>query len=439
MNDIPLGYLFLALIGLLFASAFFSSSETAMMSLNRYRLKHLVKANHRGARRANALLQQPDRLIGLILLGNNFVNIVASAIATLIALRLFGEAGIAIATMALTVAILIFAEVTPKTLAALHPERVAFPAAYVLTALLKISYPFVYAVNAVSNAILKLLNVAPDQQAMHQLSRDELRTVVNEASALIPSSHRSMLLGILDLEKVTVEDIMVPRNEIVGIDLDDDWDTIRQLLESSQHTRLPVFRGDINNVLGIVHVRSILHRFTTGDINKDSIMEVARSPYFVPEGTPLSSQLMNFQREKRRVALVVDEYGEIVGLVTLDDILEEIVGKFTSDASQANKDVIAQPDGTYLVAGSANVRELNRTMNWNLPTDGPKTLNGLILEHLESIPAAGTGVRIGDYPIEIVQTTGNAVKTVKIGPKLPPRTPPADSAETPSSPSSHPH
>jgi Mg2+/Co2+ transporter CorB len=418
MDDIPLSVLFAVLVFLIILSAFFSSSETAMMSLNRYRLRHLAKQKNLAARRAQALLNRPDRLIGLILLGNNFVNILASSLATIIALRLYGEAGIAIATFALTLVILIFAEVTPKTLAALHPERIAFPAAHIYTPLLKLLYPSVWGINIIANGFLRIFNVRPEHGAMQQLSRDELRTVVNEAGALIPRRHQQMLVGILDLEQVTVDDIMVPRNEIIGIDLEDDWGNIDALLASSQHTRLPVFDGDINNVIGMVHMRNITHALTRGELDKDSLRKLARDPYYVPAGTPLNSQLLNFQKEKRRIALVVDEYGDIHGLVTLEDILEEIVGEFTTDASAASRDITPEEDGSFLVTGTANIRELNRTMHWHLPNHGPKTLNGVILEHLESIPEPGTSVLIAGYPIEIVQTGDNAVKMVRILPRL---------------------
>lgn len=419
MDEIPLSVLATALFVLILLSAFFSSSETAMMSLNRYRLKHLSKAGNPGAKRASKLLDRPDRLIGLILLGNNFVNILASSIATIIALRLYGEAGIAIATGLLTLVILIFAEVTPKTLAALHPERIAFPAAFVYIPLTKLLYPFVWLISVIANSLLRLLGVKEQGTAMQQLSREELRTVVNEAGALIPQRHQQMLIGILDLEKVTVEDIMIPRNDIIGIDLNEEnWDNITDQLTTTQHTRLPLYRGDINNIVGIIHVRNILHKLTSDELNAETLVELAREPYYIPEGTSLNSQLLNFQRNTRRIGMVVDEYGDIHGLVTLEDILEEIVGEFTTDASFTSPDVHAQDDGSYLVTGSASIRELNRTMNWSLPSDGPKTLNGLILEYLESIPSPGTALLIANYPIEIVQTAENTVKIVRISPRL---------------------
>lgn len=416
MSDIPLAVLFGALFFLILLSAFFSGSETGLISLNRYRLRHLAKAKHRGATRAARLLKRPDRLIGLILLGNNFVNILASSIATLIALELVGEAGIAVAAILLTAVILIFAEVTPKTLAALHPERIAFPASYVLGPLLWLFYPLVWIINGIANGLLRLLGVSPTAADAQHLSTEELRTVVNEAGALIPRRHQKMLLNILDLEKVTVEDIMVPRNDLFVIDLADEWDAIVKQLIASQHTRIPVCRDGIDHVVGILHIRNVLQLLAREDFDKTALSNILREPYFVPEGTPLNQQLLNFQRQKRRIGLVVDEYGDIQGLVTLEDILEEIVGEFTTAPSTAVKDVYPQEDGSFLVDGGTNIRELNRTMHWHLPTDGPKTLNGLILEYLETIPEAGTSLRLAGYPVDIIQTTGNAVKIARIDP-----------------------
>jgi Mg2+/Co2+ transporter CorB len=420
MTDLSISGLALILALLILLSACFSAAETAMMRLNHYRLRHLVKAKHRGALCASRLLERPDRLIGFILIGNNFVNILASSIATLIALRAFGEAGIAAAAGLLTFVLLIFGEVTPKTLAALHPERIAFPAAYVITPLLILFYPFVWIINTISNSLLKLIGVSPDEASSHQLSADELRTVVNEAGALIPRRHQHMLLNILDLEKASIEDIMIPRSEIVGIDLARSEEEIITLLASSRHTRLPVFREDLNEVTGILHVRSALPLIGRGEFSKEALTRITEEPYFIPEGTPLNTQLLNFQRQKRRIGLVVDEYGDIEGLVTLEDILEEIVGEFTTDVSATVKFVHPQGDGSYLVDGSAPIRSLNRMMNWQLPTAGPKTLNGLIIEHLESIPTAGTSLRIDGYTIEIVHIADNAVRTARMMPRSSP-------------------
>lgn len=424
LSDIPIGALIGALVVLIVLSAFFSGSETGLFSLNRYRLRHLAKSGQPGAVRANELLRRPDRLIGIILLGNNFVNILASALATVLFIRLLGEAGVMVATAVLTVVVLLFAEVAPKTLAALHPERIAFPASYVLGPLLKGLYPVVWVINGIANGLLRLFGVSTEHAPTHRLSSEELRTVVNEAGSMIPQRHQKMLLNILDLENATVEDIMVPRNEVSGIDLEDHWDDIVKQLTTSQHTRLPVFRGGIDNVVGIVHLRSLLELQYRSELTREAFMLQVREPYFIPEATPLNTQLLNFQHQRRRIGLVVDEYGDIQGLVTLDDILEEIVGEFTTDPATTVKEIHPQDDGTYLVDGSANVRDLNRIMHWQLPTKGAKTLNGLVIEFLETIPEAGTSLLVNGYPIEIVQTSANAVKTVRIDPTYRQRTRP---------------
>ncbi len=416
MNDIPLSFLFISLVLLIVMSAFFSGSETGLMSLNRYRLKNLADKKHKGAQRAQTLLETPERLIGLILLGNNLVNILASAIATIIGIRLMGDFGFIFSTIVLTFVILVFAEVTPKTMAALHPERFALPSAFVLKPMLMLLYPLVWLINLFTRGIFKLLGISAQARSHYDLSSEELRIVVNEAGTMIPQQHQQMLLSILDLEKVTVEDIMVPRTEITGIDINDDWQHIMQQLAESQHTRMPVYDGDIDKVRGMIHLRNALHLFTKETSSKEDLQKIIREAYFVPEGTPLNTQLLNFQRERRRIGLVVNEYGDILGLVTLEDILEEIVGEFTTDPAALSKDVHLQEDGSYLVDGSTSVRELNRVLNWNLPTEGPKTLNGLILEYLETIPDPGTSLLIADYPLEIVQTSQNAVKTVHINP-----------------------
>lgn len=417
-EDVPLGALFGILAVLLMLSAFFSSTETALMSLNRYRLRHRARGGHRGARLAERLLGRPDRLIGLILLGNNLVNITAATLTTVICLRIGGEPAIAVGTFLLTLVVLIFAEVAPKTLAALHPERLALPASYVYYPLLKFAYPFVWLTNLLANGVLRLFGVRQDQMESHSLSQEELRTVVAEAGAMISRKYRRMLISILDLEKVTVDDVMVPHNEIVGVDLDMSIEEIVEQVESSQHTRLPVYRDSIDNVIGILHLRRVVHLMRHSEITHDALIGMLQDPYFVPEGTPLSTQLVQFQKRKRRIALVVDEYGDIQGMVTLEDILEEIVGEFTTDPADEHLEVRPDGENAYIVDGAANVRELNRMLNWNLPTDGPKTLNGLILEYLETIPEKGTGLKLNDYPVEILATTGNMVKSVRI---LPPK------------------
>ncbi|MCW8957243.1 MAG: HlyC/CorC family transporter [Gammaproteobacteria bacterium] len=414
MNDISTGTLFTLLAILILFSAFFSSSETGLMSLNRYRLKHLADKGVRGAKLAQRLLNRPDRLLGLILLGNNFVNILASALATIIAMRLLGQAGIAIATGLLTLVVLIFAEVAPKTLAALHPERIAFPAAYVYTPLLKLLYPLVFMVNSVANTVLRLFGVRPDMVNDDGVSPEELRTVVMETSNLIPQKHQDMLLGILNLEQALVEDIMVPRSEITAIDLDDDWENILEQLTACQRTRVPFYRGDINNILGIIHMRRIISLLTHNQLNRENLTRQIREPYFIPTGTSLYQQLINFQLNKRRTALAVDEYGDIQGLVTLEDILEEVVGEFTTASPLSNQNIHPQDEGSYLISGNTHIREINRTLGWNLPIDGPRTLNGLILEHMEMIPEPGTSLMIARHPIEIIKTQNNAVQMTRV-------------------------
>jgi Mg2+/Co2+ transporter CorB len=413
-NDIPLAALIGLLVILLLLSAFFSGSETALMSLNRYKLRHKARTGHRGAKLAESLLARPDRLIGLILLGNNAVNISASALVGVVSVQLGGELGFAIGTALLTLVVLIFAETAPKTLAALHPERLAFPAAYVYYPLLKLLYPVVWLTNAMANGVLFVLGLRRTDTDGYALSREELRTVVYEAGARISGRYQQMLISILDLEKVTVDDVMVPHNEIVGVDLDDDIEDIAELIRNSEHTRLPVFRDTIDNVLGILHLRRLANIFTQLEFTKEDLEGLLEAPYFVPEGTPLSTQLLQFQKGRRRFALVVDEYGDIQGIATLEDILEEIVGEFTTDPAAGDVDIVAETDQSWLIQGVVNVRELNKSMGWHLPTDGPKTLNGLIVEFLETIPESGTGLKIAGYPIEIIETRGNRVQLARI-------------------------
>ncbi|MAX53116.1 MAG: magnesium/cobalt efflux protein [Methylophaga sp.] len=406
--------LFLILFFLLFLSAFFSSSETALMSLNRYRLRHLEQEGHRGAVIASQLLNRPDRLIGLILLGNNFVNILASAIATVIGIKLLGENGIVAATFALTLIVLLFAEVTPKTLAALHPEKVAFPASFVLKPLLFLLYPLVWFTNGITNNMVRLFGVSPEQAATSAINTEELRVALMEAGSMIPTRHKDMLMSILDLEKVTVNDVMVPRNEIEGLDINAPFPEIVQQLSHCGHTRLPVYEDSMDNIVGILHLRKALHLISQNNLTLDSLRSIIKGAYFVPEGTPLNTQLINFQRNRRRTGLVVDEYGDLLGLITLEDIFREIVGEFTADTIDEDKDIHPQNDGSYLINGTANIREINRNNTWDLPTDGPKTINGLVLEYLESIPDPGVSVRMGEYVIEVIQTSDNAIKTVRI-------------------------
>jgi Mg2+/Co2+ transporter CorB len=416
LNETSLGVLFAALALLILISAFFSSSETSMMSLNRYRLKHLKGTGNRGARRAIKLLQRPDRLIGLILIGNNLVNILASAIATVIAIRLFGDAGIAIATLCLTLVILIFAEITPKTIAALHPERVAFPASAILVPLQKIMMPLITSINWLTNGILKMMGFSPEAEGDDSVSQEELRTIVTESASMIPSRHRRMLVNILDLEQMTVNDIMAPRNEIYGIDIDAPDEAIMRQLKNSEHTRLPVYRDDINQIESIFHMRNLSRVLEGGRLNRAALKEAAEAPYFIPENTPLNTQLLHFQRQKKRLGMVVDEYGDILGLVALEDILEEIVGEFTSNLVEENEEITRHPDGSTTCSGTVTIRDLNRQRNWDLPTDGPKTISGLALEALEAFPSAATSVRIEGYQLDIEEIAKTHISRLRIWP-----------------------
>jgi Mg2+/Co2+ transporter CorB len=418
LSETPITTLLIFLCLLIILSAFFSSSETAMLSLNRYRLKHLKKNGHKGAIKASELLKRTDQLISVILIGNNFVNILASSIATVIAIRLWGDTGIAIATAGLTIILLIFAEITPKTIAAYYPEKIALPASHILKPLLKVLYPAVWSINLVTGFLLKALGLNIEDNQNNHISREELRTLVNESGTLIPRKHQEMLVGILDLEKVTVNDIMIPRNEVIGINIDDDLDAIFQQLRTSQHTRLPVYKGDINSIIGILHLRNMTRVMSHKEPNKAILLQACREPYFTPESTSLNSQLIHFQQEKRRISIVVDEYGDVLGIVTMEDILEEIVGEFTTDFSSAsNQDIISQDDDSYLIDGSTPIRTINKNLSWNLPTDGPKTLSGLITEALQTLPESPVCLYINEYQVEIRQLKDNIVKTIQINEK----------------------
>jgi len=421
LDDIPLGALFGAFVTLLILSAFFSASETSMMALNRYRLRHLVKQGHRGAKLTSQLLGQTDKLLGSILLGNNLLNSAAAALVTAIAMRLFGssELSIFLATLAVTFALLVFSEVTPKVIAAAYPERIALPASYVLTPLMKLLQPAVWFVNLFVRALLWLMRLHP-KSGNHEniLGAEELRTVVLESGTLIPQKHRSILLNLFELEHITVDDVMTPRNQIEAIDIQAPLDQILQQIGTSHHTRLPAYRGELNNIVGIIHVRRVLHHMRGGEIDDETLHEVMREPYFIPAGTPLFTQLQHFQENHRRHGLVVDEYGELMGLVTVEDILEEMVGEFTTQAPSRTGAYHQQPDGSWLVEGSSLLRDLNRKLGLKFPLEGPKTLNGLILEHLEDIPEAGTSLKVAGLPLEIVQTQDRVVKVVRIIPPL---------------------
>jgi Mg2+/Co2+ transporter CorB len=421
VGDIPIAVQSGLLLLLILLSAFFSSTETALMSINRYRLRHRAREGNLGARAAEKLLAQPDRLIGMILVCNNFVNSAAAAMVTVISLQLGGEAFAAVGVALFTVVLIIFGEVAPKTFGALYPERLALPAALVYQVLLKVLYPVVWLTNLLANGVLRILGISRDKASSTSLSREELRTVVAEASTVIPHRHQRMLMSILDLERLNVEDIMVPRQEIYGIDVQDDWDEVLEKMRESRHTRLPVFDGSLENIVGILHMKKVVQLIARDELSREALIGIARQrePYFVPEGTSLNTQLLNFQRQRRRVAFVVDEYGDVQGLVTLEDLLEEIVGEFTTDTASLHKDVHQEQGDSFVVNAGASVRTLNRKMGWTLPTTGPRTLNGLILEYLETIPEPGISLRIGDYSIEILQSGDNTVRTVRLRPIQP--------------------
>lgn len=417
MDSIPTSTLFSILAVLLLVSAFFSASETAMMAINRYRLKHQADQGFKGARLTLALLNQTDKLLGVILLGNNLVNTGAATLATIIAIRLFGQGEIILftATSLLTFFILVFSEVTPKVIGASYPERIAYPASFVLTPLLKLAYPIVWFVNLFVQGLLKLLRIKPRQEeGGNMLGLEELRTVVLESAKLLPKEHRRILLNILGLESITVDDVMTPRSQIEAIDLADEPERISQQIATSHHTRLLVYEGSLDRIVGILHVRRVLHALTSGEFSLDAVREILQEPYFVPAGTPLFKQLRQFQENQKRLALVVDEYGELQGLVSMEDLLEEMVGEFTTQAPAQTGWLRQMEDGSWLVEGTALVRQINRKLGLEFPLDGPKTLNGLLLEYLEDIPEAGVSVKIGDIPIEIVQTQDRAVKVARI-------------------------
>jgi Mg2+/Co2+ transporter CorB len=412
LEEIPVAALLLSIVLLTMLSAYFSGTETAMMALNRYRLRHLVKERHRGARKANRLLRRPDRLLGVILIGNNLVNFTAATIATIIGMRLFGDTGVLLAPWVLTLTFLIFAEVAPKTLAAARPEGWAFRAVFALEPLHKALRPGVAFVNWFSNGLVRPF-IQDDSESADHLSAEELKTVVNEGARAV-GERQDMMVRLLDLEQVSVNDIMVPRTEIVGIDIDDEIADIISLASTSQHTLLPVYKESINNVLGILHLRRLARFLHADSFNKADLMQLTREPYYVPEATPLHTQLLNFQKEKQRIALVVDEYGELQGIVTLEDILEEIVGEFTSDFAANIPEILPQEDGSFLIDGMAVLRDINRALHWGLPIEGPKTLNGLVLEYLETIPESNLCLQIDEYQIETLQIKDNVVKSMKI-------------------------
>ena len=417
METFSIGTLFGLLGGLLFLSGCFSASETAMMAINRYRLRHAAETGHRGAMLTQALLDQTDKLLGVILLGNNLVNIAAATLSTIISIRLFGDSDLALslATLLLTFLILVFSEVTPKVLGASYPERVAYPAAYVLTPMLKLAYPVVWFVNLFVQGILRLVRIKPPEPGLgNRLGVEELRTIVLESSGVLPREHQRVLVNLLELEDITVDDVMTPRSQIEAIDIEDEPERLRQQIATSHHTRLVVHAGSPDNLLGVLHVRRVLHALAGEELDPETLRESLEAPYFIPAGTPLFTQLRNFQSGRRRLGLVVDEYGELQGLVTLEDLLEEMVGEFTTQAPSGMGYLRQEEDGSWLAEGTVLLRHLNRKLGLSLPLDGPKTLNGLLLEQFEDIPEAGVSLKLGDVPVEIVQTQDRAVKMARI-------------------------
>lgn len=419
MSDQSTLTLILTLLFLLVLVAFFAGTEVALLTINRYRLRSRANAGHRGAQLTEKLIRNPDRWLGVNLLWITLTTMGAPTVGVFIAQRYGGDALVFATTLGLGLFTVVFCELAPKIYAAVRPERMALPAAYIYWPLIWISTPFVWVANKLANGFLRAIGVSKSKVSEHSLGVEELRLVVAEAGSLVPQRHQQMLLSLLDLEKVSVDDIMVPRSEVVGIDLHDNWDGILDQLRQSQHTRMPVYEGELDNIIGVLHAKAVAREMLRGKLTRESLIALARAreAYFVPEGTPLNTQLLNFQRQKRRIALIVDEYGDVQGLVTIEDILEEIVGEFTTDpATMMHRDVHAEVDGSFVVNASASVRALNRAMHWSLPTDGPKTLNGLIVEHLEAIPEPGVSLKIHNYALEVLQTGDNTIKTVRVQP-----------------------
>lgn len=414
MVDLHLSTLFAIVVFLIVLAAFFSATEIGMMSINRYKLKYLVKKNDKQAVRVNTILSRPDLLLSVVLIGNTLANIVASTLATLIGQRLYGDVGVAIATALLTLIIMVFAEMIPKTFAAIYPQQVAFATSLPLKLMQKLFAPLVWVCSFMSNSILRWFQVSIDRIQKEALTGEELRSVVHEAGGLLPVEHKSMLISLLDLESATVEDIMIPKAEIVGIDLEQPWAELLEQLETAQHTRLPLYRDTIDNLVGMIHVRDILNLALEDKLNLNSLLNAADMPYYIPEATPLNVQILNFRKMKRRSSFVVDEYGNILGLVTMEDILEEIVGEFTTDIAALSRDITPQSDNSVIIDASLTLRHLNRLMGWQLPMIGPKTLSGLIVEYLGYIPPAESCLTIDNYRIEILKISDNTVKSVKM-------------------------
>lgn len=423
MDNIPISWQLGGLALLLLISGFFSIAETSLMSLNRYRLRHLVKEGHRGARLASVLLAKTDKLLGVILLCNNFANAASATLVTVITVELFGEGEwtLMFGTLAVTFAILVFSEISPKVIAAAYPEKLGIFCSYILYPLLKVLYPAVWFINLFVGALLRLLGVRVNfEESTQSLTMDELRSIVTDAGHFMPQKHRTILLNLFELEKITVDDVMTAHTMVESINFDLPIEDILQHISNSHHTRLPVRQGEHEEIMGILHVRKVISQLREHlqgkDLDKDALLEVIAAPYFIPSGTPLFTQIQQFQENQQRVALIVDEYGEFKGLVTLEDILEEVIGDFTTQSPSRLGSYHQEEDGSWFVDGSSSLRDLNKKLNLNLPLDGPRTLNGLILEHFEDIPEPNTSFKIGTHQLEIVQTQDRIVKSVKIFP-----------------------
>lgn len=423
MDNIPIAWQLATLALLLLISGFFSVAETSLMSLNRYRLRHLVKEGHRGARIASALLAKTDKLLGVILLCNNFANAASATLVTLITVELFGEGEwvLMIGTLAVTFAILVFSEITPKVIAAAFPEKLGILCSYILYPLLKLLYPAVWFINLFVEGLLKLFRVNINfSESTQSLTMDELRSIVTDAGHFMPKKNRTILLNLFELEKITVDDVMTAHTLVEVIDFDADIEDILQRITNSHHTRLPVREGDHEEIIGIIHIRKVINQIRMHQLDdsltKEALREIIEDPYFVPAGTPLYTQIQQFQENRQRIALVVDEYGEFKGLVTLEDILEEVIGDFTTQSPSRIGSHRQETDGSWLVDGSSTLRDLNKKLNLSLPLDGPRTLNGLILEHFEDIPEPGTSFKVNEHTLEIIQTQDRIVKSVKIFP-----------------------
>lgn len=412
--DNSITILLFILLGLILIAAFFAGSEIGMMALNRYRLRHLVKKKHKKAVLVNKMLSQPERLLSLILIGSTLANITASMVATLIGQRLGGSFGVLLAEVLLTIVILIFAEMIPKTLAAIYPQTIAFLCVNFLRGLQVLFSPLVYITSQCSYGLLRLFGMRLDKSQKETLTSEELRSVVHEAGGLLPVEHKTMVMSLLDLEQATVEDIMVLKSDIVGIDIDEPWADVLDKLENLQHTRLPVYRSSLDNMVGIIHLRTVLNAVLDGELSKEMILDLMDEPYFVPLSTKLNTQIINFRKIKRRSAFVVNEYGDLQGLITLEDILEEIVGEFTTDISALSKDIMPQADDSVIIDASITVRYIERVLGWQLPALGPKTLSGVIIEHLGDIPSSECCLRLGNYYIEILKIGDNTIKNVRM-------------------------